>query len=121
MVNFVDTFTKMYGRKPTESEAAFMMRMRAERDARLNKDMSPKEGLLVASQRSQYHAKKAIAERNSKTAVNVPARAFTVNKLIGFGLTNEQIAEALGLEMRQVERNINRYRLPRQDIQKRVW
>ena len=121
MVNFVDTFTKMYGRKPTESEAAFMMRMKAEREARLNKDISPKEGLLVASQRSQYHAKKAAAERNSRQAVSVPARAYTVNKLINFGLTNEQIAEALGLEVRQVERNINRYRLPRQDIQKRVW
>lgn len=121
MPSIFDTFTKAYGRKPTETEAAFMMRMQAERDARINKDISPKDGLMEASKKSQYHAKKAAAERNSKQAVNVPARAFTVNKLIGFGLTNEQIAEALGLELRQVERNINRYRLPRPDVQKRVW
>lgn len=121
MPSFFDTFTKTHGRKPDENEMAFLMRLQAEKDARLNKDMSPKEGLLVASQRSQYHAKKAIAERNSRPAVSVPARAFTVNKLIEFGLSNEQIAEALGLEVRQVERNINRYRLPRKDIQKRVW
>jgi len=32
MVNFVDSFTKLYGRRPNESETAAMMRMKQEQD-----------------------------------------------------------------------------------------
>lgn len=123
MVNFVDTFTKMYGRKPTENEAAFLMRVKAERDARLNKNMKPKEGLLVASKRSQHHAQEAAAQRktNRNRLVNVTARVFTINKLIGYKLDNEQIADALGLEVWKVEREIKNFKLPRDDIRKREY
>lgn len=123
MVNFVDTFTKMYGRKPTENEAAFLMRVKAERDARLNKNMKPKEGLLVASKRSQHHAQEAAAQRkiNRKRLVNVTARVFTINKLMGYKLDNEQIADALGLEVWKVEREIENFKLPRDDIRKREY
>lgn len=123
MVNFVDTFTKMYGRKPTETEAAFMMRVKAERDARINKDMKPKDGMMVASKRSQHHSKKAAARRKLQPPdpIKVTARVFTINKLIGYSLEIEQIADAMGLEVWQVEREIKSYSLPRDNLHKRDY
>ena len=118
MVNFVESFTRMYGRKPSESETAFMMRVKAERDARINKDISPKSGLMEASRKSQHHARIAAENRKKKSAINVPARAYTINKLLQLGFDQKLIADVLDVNEGIVNQAVLRYRLPRKDVQK---
>ena len=119
MVNICDTFTRMYGRAPTEAEIASMMKMKADIDAFKNKSITPREGDLVHSKKAQERAKISAARRNKNGSVAVPQRTCTINKLIMFGLSTDQIADALFMKFEAVESDIEKYKLPRQNIRKK--
>jgi len=119
MVNICDTFTRMYGRAPTEAEIASMMKMKADIDAFKNKAITPREGDLVHSKKAQERAKISAARRNKNGSVAVPQRTCTINKLIMFGLSTGQIADALFMKFEAVESDIEKYKLPRQNLRKK--
>ena len=119
MVNICDTFTRMYGRAPTEAEIASMMKMKADIDAFKNKAITPREGDLVHSKKAQERAKISAAKRDKNGSVAVPQRTCTINKLIMFGLSTGQIADALFMNFEAVERDIEKYKLPRQNLRKK--
>ena len=119
MVNIVDTFTAMYGRKPTESELAFMQRVKAEREARFNKNIAPSRNLIDQSKKSQETAKAAAKNRPFQQAILVTYRAFTINKLLQFDLSVAQIAEALDVKESSVNFDIDKYRLPRKMVRRK--
>ena len=119
MVNICDTFTRMYGRAPTEAEIASMMKMKADIDAFKNKAITPREGDLVHSKKAQERAKISAARRNKNSSVAVPQRTCTINKLIMFGLSTGQIADALFMKFEAVESDIEKYKLPRQNLRKK--
>ena len=119
MVNICDTFTRMYGRAPTEAEIASMMKMKADIDAFKNKAITPREGDLVHSKKAQQRAKISAAKRNKNGSVAVPQRTCTINKLIMFGLSTGQIADALFMKFEAVESDIEKYKLPRQNLRKK--
>ena len=118
MVNICDTFTRMYGRAPTEAEIASMMKMKCEIDAYKNRAITPREGDLVHSKKAQERAKISAAKRNNGS-VAVPQRTCTINKLIMFGLSTGQIADALFMKFEAVESDIEKYKLPRQNLRKK--
>lgn len=119
MVNIVDTFTRMYGRRPSEDETAAMMRMKAENDARKNKIIMPKDNSMNKSMECQKRAQEAAAKRPFQQSIVVPARVYTINKLMNYGLTNQQIGDALDLGIKQITTDIHKYKLPRKLLRKK--
>ena len=119
MVNICDTFTRMYGRAPSEAELGAMLKMKADIDALKNKSITPREGDLVHSKKAQERAKISAARRNKNGSVAVPQRTCTINKLIMFGLSTGQIADALFMKFEAVESDIEKYKLPRQNLRKK--
>ena len=109
----------MYGRAPSEAEIAAMMKMKSEIDAFKNKAITPREGDLVHSKKAQERAKISAAKRDKNGSVAVPQRTCTINKLIMFGLSTGQIADALFMKFEAVESDIEKYKLPRQNLRKK--
>jgi len=120
MVNICDTFTRMYGRKPSPSELAAMMRMKAEQDAFKNKDMKPKVGAMGLSGPCQERSKAASAKRNPDGAIVVSKLTMKISRLLELGLKPEQIAYALFIEVSNVKGHIVRFKLPRPNLKQKT-
>ena len=116
MVNICDTFTRMYGRKPSASELALMMRMKAEQDAFKNTAMRPKLGAIGLSGPSQERSKAAAAKRHPHGARVIPQRACIINNLLALGLLVDEIAEALYLDEEKIKDDIAKFKLPRRGL-----
>ena len=120
MVNICDTFTRMYGRKPSANELAAMMKMKAEQDAFKNKDMKPKIGAMGLSGLSQERSKVASAKRNPDGAIVVSKLTMKISRLLEVGLNAEQIAYALFIEVSNVKGHIVRFKLPRSNMKQKT-
>ena len=118
MVNVIDTFTKLYGRAPTETELGSIMRMKADQEAFKNKNLRPKENLMEKSLACQRRAKEVAAKRPLKKGISVNLRGWSVNCLLLAKLEKETIANALCLKIHEVESVIKKYKLPRFDVLK---
>jgi hypothetical protein len=102
MVNVTDTFTKMYGRPPTQTEVGAMMKLKAEQELLKRLRQPPPEPV-----------KKPAPKREGITCNK---RAWATNCLMKDGYTKEQIAHILCITMEQLEYNASRYNLPRDDL-----
>jgi DNA-binding NtrC family response regulator len=102
MVNVTDTFTKMYGRPPTPTEVGAMMKLQADRKL-MDKLRQP------APEPVKKPAPKRAGVKCSKSA-------WATNCLMKDGYTKEQIAHTLCISMKQLEYNVNRYGLPRDNL-----
>ena len=120
MVNICDTFTKLYGRKPSPDELATMMRLKAEQDAFKNRDMKPKLGTMGLSAPSQERSKIAAAKRNPNGALVVSKLTMQISRLMEFGLNPDQIAHALFMDVPKVKGYIMRYNLPRANLKQKT-
>lgn len=105
MVNVVESFTRLYKRAPTEKEVETMLRMKEEQDAR--KEIAAK---TAPKDRTRTRIP---AERKTP---NITKRAVTINKLLLYGLDQDQIADALGLTQPQVKIEVNLHKLPKEDL-----
>ena len=103
MVNVVESFTRLYKRAPTKAEVETMMRLKEEQDARkeIAANTPPKD-----ETRTRIPAKR-------KTP-NITKRAVTINKLLLYGLNEDQIADALGLTRPQIIVEVNLHKLPKE-------
>jgi len=100
MVNVTDTFTKLYGRPPTPREVGAMMKLQANPE-RVRKLLQPEP------------IKKPTPKPTGKK-VNI--RAWAINCLMQDGYTKEQIAQILCITIEQIDYNIDRQSLPRDDL-----
>ena len=119
MINIPENFARIYKRAPTEHDIGILMKMKAEQDAYKNKAITPREGDLVHSKKAQERARISAAKRDKNGSVAVPQRTCTINKLIMFGLSTGQIADALFMKFEAVESDIEKYKLPRQNLRKK--
>jgi hypothetical protein len=116
MVNICDTFTRMYGRKPSADELGSLMKMKAEQDAFKNAAMKPKLGVMGISGPSQERSKAAAAKRHPHGARVIPQRACIINNLLDLGLLVDEIAEALYLDEAKIRADIDKFNLPRRGL-----
>jgi len=100
MVNVTDTFTKLYGRPPKPTEVAAMMKLQANPE-RVRKLLQPEPV-------------KKPAPKPAGKKVNI--RAWAINCLMQDGYTKEQISHILCITIEQIEYNIDRQSLPRDDL-----
>jgi hypothetical protein len=100
MVNVTDTFTKLYGRPPTATEVGAMMKLQA----------NPQ----YARKLLQPEPVKKPAPKPTGKKVNI--RAWAINCLMQDGYTKEQIAHILCITIEQIDYNIGRQSLPRDDL-----
>jgi len=116
MVNIVDAFTRLYQRPPTETELGKMLRLQADKDAAKNPKLRPAFNAMITSKTSQEREQIAAAKRPLKDKINVNIRGWMINCLIHEGYDKKKIAHILALEMDQIDYNIKRYNLPRDDV-----
>jgi transcriptional regulator with GAF, ATPase, and Fis domain len=116
MVNIVDSFTRLYKRPPTEAELGAMLRMQADRDAKKNPKLRPAVNVMEVSKVSSERSKIAAAKRPLKNKIYINIRGWMINCLMHEGYDKEKIAHILALDTDQIDYNIKRYSLPRDDV-----
>ena len=120
MVNLTDSFTKLYGRPPTEKELATMMIMKAEQDARKNGMVKPRQDIAEMSKRSQDQFEKPEKPKSSDRPVSNkyrwPYRATSlakqINKMLIDNITIERMAYYLDVSEAKVIGEIKKWGLP---------
>jgi transcriptional regulator with GAF, ATPase, and Fis domain len=116
MVNIVDSFTRLYKRLPTEAELGAMLKMQADRDAQKNPKLRPAVNVMEVSKVSSERSKIAAANRPLKNKIYINIRGWMINCLMHEGYDKEKIAHILALDTNQIDYNIKRYCLPRDDV-----
>lgn len=116
MVNIVDSFTRLYKRPPTEAELGAMLRMQADRDAQKNPKLRPAVNVMEVSKVSSERSKISAANRPLKNKIYINIRGWMINCLMHEGYDKEKIAHILALDTDQIDYNIKRYSLPRNDV-----
>jgi hypothetical protein len=116
MVNITDTFTKLYGRKPTPSEVQKMMQMKAKQDAHRNEAIKPKIDMIEKTQVGKENAIRYSKPKPIKETLQVAPKIIQINKLIWYKLTNEQIADVLLSPVENIEMLIKKFKLPRKGL-----
>ena len=120
MVNLVDSFTRTFGRQPTESELADMMRLKAEQErAELRKYKNERYKVLneQVAKRQKPAPKKAEPKPEPKQSVAAPMYgdklAVMINRMLRYGLSKDKVAYCLFVTENEVEATMRAYGLPR--------
>jgi hypothetical protein len=122
MVNVVDVeitldnFKRAFGRTPSQEEIAMMMKLKAlKQEKQIN---TGNTGNIM--ERSKKSQKAALArgreKKKQKTLVKISPQAMKVNKMLNYGLTEEQIADVLEKDVLAIRNCMYRYRLPRESV-----
>ena len=120
MVNLTDSFTKLYGRPPTEQELATMMLMKAEQDARKNSIIKPRQDIAEMSKRSKDQFEKPKKPKSSgrpeSNKYRWPYRASQlakqINKMLIDNITIERMSYYLDVSEAKVMGEIKKWGLP---------
>ncbi len=111
----LDSFMRAHGRKPTEAEAAALMRLKAKQEKRYGGEETHSK-----FDRGRISQQKAIAANKRKQKeldyIVVNKQTITINRLLVMNLNNIQIAYALHLSLPTVERVVDKYDLPRDKL-----
>lgn len=125
MVNLTESFTKLYGRAPSENEIAQMMKLKAEQDARKNSMIKPKRDIAALSKQSQErHETKPKPKPRAPTQINdqslmqwpkrAPQMALRINRMLKDEIPVSTISYYLGIGVNFVNAEIVKWRLPRE-------
>jgi hypothetical protein len=122
MVNIVDVeitldnFKKAFGRDPVQEEIAMMMRLKAlKQEKQIN--TSNTGNVMERSKKCQDIAlARGREKKKQKTHVKISPQAMKVNKMLNYGLTDEQIADVLDKDVLAIRNCMYRYRLPRESV-----
>jgi len=113
MVNLTESFTKLYGRRPTEEEVATMWQMKREQEGfrkqklkEKTKEPKPKRLREPKPPTKVYVSKEKFPYRASRDAK-------CINRLMILGLQIKEIAYALGHNENFVMAQIKKWQLPR--------
>ena len=122
MVNVVDVeitldnFKRAFGRTPSQEEVAMMMKLKAlKQEKQIN---TGNNGNTM--ERSKKSQKAALArgreKKKQKAHVKISPQAMKVNKMLNYGLTEEQVADVLEKDVLAIRNCMYRYRLPRESV-----
>ena len=122
MVNVVDVeitldnFKRAFGRTPNQEEIAMMMRLKAlKQEKQIN--TSNTGNVMERSKKCQDIAlARGREKKKQKTHVKISPQAMKVNKMLNYGLTEEQIADVLDKDVLAIRNCMYRYRLPRESV-----
>ena len=122
MVNVVDVeitldnFKKAFKRDPSQAEVAMMMKLKAlKQEKQIN--TSNTGNVMERSKKCQDIALARGREKKKlKTEVKISPQAMKVNKMLNYGLTEEQIADVLDKNVLSIRNCMYRYRLPRESV-----
>ena len=122
MVNVVnveitlDNFKRAFEREPTQDEVAMMRRLKALKQEK-QIDTSITGNTMERSKKSQETAlARGREKKKQKTEVKISPQAMKVNKMLNYGLTEEQIADVLEKNVLAIRNCMYRYRLPRESV-----
>jgi len=122
MVNVVnveitlDNFKRAFGRDPVQEEIAMMMRLKAlKQEKQINTGNTG--NTMDRSKKSQEAALARGREKKKlKQEVKISPQAMKVNKMLNYGLTEEQIADVLDKDVLAIRNCMYRCRLPRESV-----
>lgn len=122
MVNVVDVeitldnFKRAFGRTPSQEEIAMMMKLKAlKQEKQIN--TSNTGNVMERSKKCQDIALARGREKKKlKQEVKISPQAMKVNKMLNYGLTEEQIADVLDKDVLAIRNCMYRYRLPRDSV-----
>ena len=122
MVNVVDieitldNFKRAFGRTPSQEEIAMMMKLKAiKQEKQIN--TSNTGNVMERSKKCQEIAlARGREKKKQKTHVKISPQAMKVNKMLNYGLTDEQIADVLDKDVLAIRNCMYRYRLPRESV-----
>lgn len=122
MVNVVDVeitldnFKRAFGRTPSQEEIAMMMKLKAlKQEKQIN--TSNTGNIMERSKKCQDIALARGREKKKlKQEVKISPQAMKVNKMLNYGLTEEQIADVLDKSVLAIRNCMYRYRLPRESV-----
>jgi hypothetical protein len=122
MVNIVDVeitldnFKRAFGRDPVQEEIAMMMKLKAlKQEKQIN--TSNTGNVMERSKKCQDIAlARGREKKKQKTQVKISPQAMKVNKMLNYGLTEDQIADVLDKDVLAIRNCMYRYRLPRESV-----
>ena len=112
----LDNFKRAFNRDPSQAEVAMMMRLKAlKQEKQIN--TSNTGNTMERSKKSQKIAlARGKEKKKEKTHVKISPQAMKVNKMLNYGLTEEQIADVLEKDILAIRNCMYRYRLPRESV-----
>ncbi len=123
MVNITETFTKMYGRAPTQSEIASMWQMKREMEG-YKKAKAVQSSEVAPQKRKQQPRtpKMAAREYGYRWPHRASQIAQRINRMLHIQMTVKDIAFIEGATESMIITEINKWTLPRSntDVYKKV-
>ena len=122
MVNVVDVeitldnFHRAFGRSPSQEEIAMMMKLKAlKQEKQINTGNTG--SVMERSKKCQDIAlARGREKKKQKTQVRISPQGMKVNKMLNYGLSEEQIADVLDKTVLAIRNCMYRYRLPRESV-----
>jgi hypothetical protein len=116
MVNLTESFTKLYGRRPTEAEIATMMQMKREQENWKKAEIKKKTAAEPVAQKKPREPRtpKKINEYAYKWPKRASQLAQRVNRMLCIHMTIDDIAYVEGVSENAVMAQIEKWHLPRE-------
>ena len=122
MVNVVNVeitlnnFKKAFNRDPSQAEMAMMMKLKAlKQEKQINTGNTG--NTMERSKKSQVAAlERGRKQKLLKEKVKISPQAMKVNKMLNYGLSEDQIADVLDKDVLAIRNCMYRYRLPRESV-----
>lgn len=118
MVNITETFTKMYGRAPTQSEVATMWQMKREQEG--YKKMKAMQASEVAPQKRKQEPrtpKMPARDYNYRWPHRASQIAQRINRMLHIQMTVKDIAFVEGASEHLIMVEIEKWTLPRENTE----
>lgn len=118
MVNLTESFTKLYGRPPTESEVATMWQMKREQEG--YKKAKAMDASQVAPQKRKQEPrtpKMAARNYNYRWPHRASQIAQRINRMLHIQMTIKDIAFVEGATENLITAEINKWTLPRENTE----
>lgn len=107
MVNLTDTFTRVFGRKPSEEEIAKMMQAKA----RIDEEEAQKKLRKKYAPKTSFRNDKPQPKNILVKQVTNDKQTNTILKLLSYGLSPEKVAESFKISTDLVIEISRRYKL----------
>jgi hypothetical protein len=109
MVNLTESFTKLYGRRPTEEEVAALMKMKREQEGWLRKEDAPKP----VTKPRQPKTPTKVNDYNYRWPKRASKQAQYINRMLKLKIPVSNIAYILMITENIVKAEIKKWQLPR--------
>ena len=118
MVNLTDSFTKLYGRRPTEAEIATMWQMKREQEGyKKAKAMAASEVAPQKRKQEPRTPKMPARDYNYRWPHRASQIAQRINRMLNIQMTVKDIAFVEGASEHLIMVEIEKWTLPRQNTE----